>query len=161
MLTKIAFMPLAQVLALTPSPHAIVISITDVSPQATRPGLDGFLDVLRLQFVDVAEEHFGAEVGTWPVEPTQDEHESISGLRSERLPALSDATAVRHFLDKHHATTHQTAVLVHCFAGASRSAAVAQWAAGTYGIPLEDVAGRGIAESNQRLLRLLDLSLER
>ena len=160
MLSQISFMPLARILTLTPNPDAIVISITDVSPWAIRPNLEGYLDVLRLQFVDVAEEHFGAEVGPWPIEPTHDEHESISGLRGERLPALSDAAAVRHFLDKHHAKAEPTAVLVHCFAGASRSAAVAQWAAATYGIPLEDVAGRGTAESNQRLLRLLDLSLE-
>lgn len=158
MLTHIAFMPLARFLSLAPDPLVVVVSITDSSPRAVRPNLEGYHDALRLEFVDVAEEHVGDAVGSWPVEPTPEEHEKLGELRGERLPALSDALAVRRFLDKHHAAANRLAVLVHCFAGASRSAAVAQWAATNYGIPLEDVAGRGTSASNERVLRLLDLS---
>lgn len=157
MLTQIAFMSLERMLSLAPNPKAIVISITDSSPRAVRPGLTGFRDVLRLEFVDIAEEHVGAAVGSWPDEPTSAAHESISGLRGERVPALSDAVAVRRFLDRHHAASEPTVVLVHCFAGASRSAAIARWAASTFGIPLDDVAGRGTLEANERVLRLLAL----
>jgi predicted protein tyrosine phosphatase len=160
MLTQVSFMPLKRVLSLAPSPQTIVISITDSSPRAARPDLRGYRDVLRLEFVDIAEEHVGAAVGSWPVEPTPDLHESISGLPGERLPALSDALAVRNFLDAHHATAAPTALLVHCFAGASRSAAIAQWASMTYHIPLDDVEARGTSDANERLLRLLALSMK-
>ena len=159
MLDEVSFMSLERVLALAPNQSTIVVSITDSSPLAVRPSLEGYRDVLRLEFVDITEEDVGAVVGSWPSEPTTEEHEQISGLRGERLPAVSDAEAVRDFLYKHHLAPERVSVLVHCFAGASRSAAVARWAAATYDIPLDDVAGRGTSQHNKRLSRLLESSL--
>lgn len=155
MLTRISFMPQARVLALDPFPSTVVISITDSSPYAVRPTLAGFLDVLRLEFVDVAEEQFCVAAGAWPPEPTSEEHEKFSGLLGERIPTLSDAIAIRAFLDKHHNKPEPVAVVVHCFAGASRSAAVAKWAGTVYDVPIDDVERRGTEEANERLLRLL------
>lgn len=148
-------MSLQRMQSLPPSAQAIVVSVTDSSPHAIRPTLHGYRDVLRLEFLDIAEEHVNASVGSWPLEPTRQEHEELSGLRGERLPALSDAVAIRRFLDAHHGTPEPIEVLVHCFAGASRSAAIASWAAKHYGLPLVDVAGRGTNEANERLGRLL------
>lgn len=155
MLTRVSFFSLQHMLTLEPSPLAVVISVTDSSPRAARPALQGYRDALRLEFVDVAEEHVNVAVGSWPAEPTLQEHEELSGLRGERLPALSDAVAIRSFLDAHHGTPEPVEVLVHCFAGASRSAAIASWAAEHYDLPLVDVAGRGTNEANERLGRLL------
>ena len=159
MLTRISFLPLARVLVLDPNPTTVVISITDSSPRAVRPTLAGYRDILRMEFVDVAEEQFGLASGTWPPEPTLEEHEKFSGLIGERIPTHSDATAIRAFLDKHHAAPESIAVLVHCFAGASRSAAVAKWASAAYDVPIDDVERRGTDEANERLLRLLGLTV--
>lgn len=148
-------MSLQRMQSLPPSAKAIVVSVTDSSPHAVRPTLHGYRDVLRLEFLDIAEEHVGAAVGSWPLEPTPQEHERLSEHRGERLPALSDALAIRHFLDAHHAAAETVEVLVHCYAGASRSAAVAAWAAQYYGIPLIDVAKGGTHEANARIARLL------
>lgn len=155
MLTRVAFMSQQRLQALRPTPQAIVISITDSAPRAVRPVLDGYCDGLRLEFLDISEEDVNAAVGSWPMEPSQEEHERLSECRGERLPALSDAVAIRRFLDDHHAADRSVEVLVHCFAGASRSAAIAVWAAEHYGIALVDVAGRGTDEANGRPSRLL------
>lgn len=155
MLRQVSFMSLLRLQALAASPHAVVISITDSSTHAVRPALNGYRDALRLEFLDIAEEHVNAAIGSWPLEPTPSEHERLSEHRGERLPALSDALAVRKFLDTYHAAAELVEVLVHCYAGASRSAAIAVWAGEHYGIPLVDVAGCGLDEANARLGRLL------
>ncbi len=158
MLRQVSFMSLQRMQALAASPHAVVISITDSSPHAVRPALHGYRDALRLEFLDIAEEHVSAAIGSWPLEPTPSEHERLSEHRGERLPALSDAVAIRQFLDAHHVAKEPIEVLVHCYAGASRSAAIALWAAEHYGIQLVDVATRGLDEANARLGRLLTQS---
>jgi predicted protein tyrosine phosphatase len=155
MLTSVTFMSLQRMQSLPPSAQAVVVSVTDSSPHAVRPTLHGYRDVLRLEFLDIAEEHVGAAVRSWPLEPTPQEHERLSEHRGERLPALSDALAIRQFLDAHHGAAEALEVLIHCHAGASRSAAIAAWVAEHYGIPLVDVAGRGTDEANERLGRLL------
>lgn len=148
-------MSLQRMQSLQPSAKAVVVSVTDSSPHAVRPTLRGYRDVLRLEFLDIAEEHVSAAVGSWPLEPTPQEHERLSEHRGERLPALSDAIAIRQFLDAHHAAAEPVEVLIHCHAGASRSAAIAAWVAEHYRIRLIDVAGRGTDEANERLGRLL------
>lgn len=158
MLTRVSFMSLQHFQALAASPRAVVISVTDSSPHSVRPALHGYRDALRLEFVDIAEEHVNAPAGSWPLEPTTREHEELSELRGERIPAMSDAVAIRRFLDAHHAAAEPLEVLVQCFAGASRSAAIAVWTAQSYGIPLVDVLGRGTGEANERLGRLLTAS---
>jgi len=158
MLKQVSFMSLQRMQALEASKHAIVVSVTDSSPHSVRPQLDGYRDVLRLEFIDITEEHVGAEPGAWPLEPTPLQHEQLTELWGERMPALSDAVAIRTFLDAHHAGIESIEVLVHCFAGASRSAAIAMWAAAYYGVPLVDLSGRGTGEANERLLRLLKLA---
>ncbi len=155
MLTQVSFMSLQRVQAMAASPHVVVISVTDSAADAVRPALNGYRDALRLEFVDMAEEHVNAPIGSWPREPTPQEHEALSGLRGERLPAFSDAVAIRRFLDGHHGAAEPLEVVIHCFAGASRSAAIAGWAAEHYSVPLVDAAGRGTDEANERLSRLL------
>lgn len=76
----------------------------------------------------------------------------------ERAPELSDAQAIVTFVRKHHHSSEPVRLVVHCYGGVSRSAAVAQWVAVAHGVPLPQL-GDGIHEldrANPRLLRLLD-----
>lgn len=153
MFKEVHFLSAAKMRLFPPSPDTVVISILDKSEEAGRPSLEGFRDVLRLQFEDSSEEESDAEPGSWPDEPSDDEHLRLSNRLGERIPALSDAREIARFIDKYYATFDQLVLVVHCHGGLSRSAAVAQWASKRFWAPL---ACQGSTEgANPRLLRLM------
>ena len=94
----------------------MVVSITD--PDAPPARLDvGFREVLAVAFHDVIEPVRWGETELAPITPAQ-------------------AHAVVAFLERWHADADALALLVHCEAGISRSAAVARFAAERYAIPV-------------------------
>lgn len=107
MLSEVVFTSRAQAERQTPPPNWAVISITE--PSTTAAALqDGWHDVLRLKFDDV-------DVAT-------DEAATVF--------SPEDAVAVLHFVTKN--ASEVEGILVHCFAGISRSAAIAKFIADMY-----------------------------
>lgn len=155
MLKSIAFMSLAAVKKLQPNATAAVISIRDSSRSQELPSFDGYLRVLPIHMMDVAEEHWRYPPGAWADEPTATQHAEYCESPDDFAPSLSHARVINRFLLELHADISAVDVVVHCSQGVSRSAAVAGWAADRFGIPLIDPAGQGLNEANPRLLRLL------
>lgn len=88
-----------------------VISITDIN-FADAPLQPGWLDVLRLKFDDFSQ-------------PSDDGYVLMGDLQ---------ARAINQFVRRVHDDSRCEGVLVHCWAGISRSAAVAKWIAERHGL---------------------------
>lgn len=155
MLNSVSFMSLAAFLEIPARPDLVVISIRDYSSSRKLPSFEGYLHVLPVHMLDVAEEHLRLPSGTWADEPTASQHVEYCGEPDNYAPSLSHARAINEFLTELHADASAFDVVVHCSQGVSRSAAVAGWAADRFGVPLMDPAGQGLEEANPRLLRLL------
>jgi predicted protein tyrosine phosphatase len=155
MLKSVEFMSLKSMKSLQPNESVAVISIHDSSSLRDLPTFDGFLDVLRLNMLDVCEEHMRQAPGTWAAEPSREQHYEYCGIDENYAPALSHASAIRAFVDNIHARADEIALVVHCSFGISRSAAVAGWASERFGVKLHDRAGKGLGEANPRITRLL------
>lgn len=156
MLTEVRFLGIDAARALKPSLGTAVISILDHSENHRRPPrLRAFKDCLILDFVDTYEAE-GAD--PWPDKMTPAEHALVCADPFERAPDLADAEAIVTFVRKHHWSSEPTRLVVHCYGGVSRSAAVAQWVGVVHGVPLPQL-GDGVHtldRANPRLLRLLD-----
>lgn len=153
MFKEVIFLNAEKMALFKPSLDTVVVSILDKSEEHHRPPLEGFLDVLRLQFFDTWEETKLAEPESWPDEPTEEEHARFA-RGDERVPALSHAREIVAFLDKYHQTFEQLTLVAHCKGGISRSAAVAGWASARYWAPLVSTMTTDYA--NPRLMRLLN-----
>jgi predicted protein tyrosine phosphatase len=154
MFKEVLFLSLAEMKLFAPSTDVVVISILAVSEEFGRPKLEGFRDVLRLQFEDTYEEGNTHYPGPWPDHPTEAENARYVQMPGERVCTLTDAQAIVDFLALHHSSFEQFTLLVHCQGGISRSAAVASWASVRYWVPM---TGHRTAEyPNMRLMRLLD-----
>jgi predicted protein tyrosine phosphatase len=153
MFKEVIFLGAEQMAMFKPSLDTVVVSILDKSEEHHRPPLEGFRDVLRLQFFDTWEETKLAVPESWPDEPTEEEHVRFA-RGDEKVPALSHAQEIVAFLDKHHQTFDQLTLVAHCKGGISRSAAVAGWAAARYWAPLTSIMTT--EHANPRLMRLLN-----
>lgn len=152
------FLSLEQMRQVTPSSNSVVISILDKGELADkgRPDFNGFMDSLLLSFEDTYEEvKLGAN---WSDEPSLEEHSKYCQSKGELVPALSDARAIVEFLDKH--SFKGLDLIVHCYGGISRSAAVAQWVSATYWVPLMNFH-RSTDYANPRVIRLLNKAINR
>lgn len=136
MLKSVHFIPLYQAEKLEGRPDVIVVSIHD---RHFRPNLrSGFRDVLRLHFDDYDCERDGLDAlqDTF----TQEQAEILKSWLEPYLRAKTDFT-----------------LLVHCYAGISRSAAVAWWAHKTHGLALRTTYPAW--NLNRHVLRVLDSSI--
>jgi predicted protein tyrosine phosphatase len=105
-----------------------VISITDLN-FADAPLQEDWLDVLRLKFDDISEmDHDGY-------------------VRMDEL----QAHAIIEFARRMHEDERCEGILVHCWAGVSRSAAVAKWISEKYGLPFP----KDYEYANQHVYKLL------
>ncbi|WP_143541560.1 protein-tyrosine phosphatase family protein [Rhodoferax fermentans] len=156
MLKSVEFMSLKAVKSVVPTNGVAVISIHDSSTARDLPTFSGFFDVLRVNMLDVCEEHVGLMPGAWSDEPTLEQHFQYCALSDNFVPSLSHAHAIRSFVDRLHAHTDRLDLLVHCSAGVSRSAGVACWAGQYLGVKLLDRANVGLGEANPRIIRLLN-----
>lgn len=136
-----------------PQLNLAVISIT--TPGDSPAQIEkGFHSILRLEFDDLYEENLHEMVGDIP-------DASLNGYllwHNLRLPDINHAIAIINFLDK--LTCRH--VIVHCHAGVSRSAAVAQFVADKYGAVLygqhEDSDTKCL---NKRIFRLLNKAFDK
>ena len=158
MIAKIVFLSVSEMRAIKPRLDTLVVSILDCSESHQRPILGGFRSVLCLTFEDTYEEAKLAAAGDWPDEPSSLGHKKYAQRAGERIPALSDATQIVSFLKKHHQSTEALNLVVHCFGGISRSAAVAIWASKTFDIGISNTVSKSTERANKRLLRLMDIA---
>lgn len=154
MFERISFHSLGEIRAVVASKQKLVVSILDGLESEERPSFEGFGDVLRLTFEDTCEATKLASADSWPDEPTTADNLRFAQRRGERVFALSDAHQILEFVNRHRLAPDRTELLVHCFGGISRSAAVASWLSMRYWIPLH--GPRSIEHANPRVLRLLD-----
>lgn len=153
MIKTAVFISLASFAYVKRAPGTIVISIGDVGDK--QPCLEGFAGSIRLEFVDLYEEAIGAQVGDLP--DLHPQHASGARLffQKDELPDYNDASKVNHFLAYYAALPESYDLVVHCQAGISRSAAVAQFAADRYNAELIG-ANPDTSAANRRLLRLFN-----
>lgn len=156
MIKEAHFLSVKKASSLQPDQNTVVVSILDASKESLRPShLSQFKDHLVLQFFDADEMYYEDH---WPAQMSPAQHREACGVPLERAPELSDAKRIVEFLARHAHSTDEVTLVVHCFAGISRSAAVAEFAAVTHGAQLPQVDGwlKTTDGANKRLLRLLD-----
>lgn len=156
MITEIDFLSVDKMKAVKPQLDTIVVSILDCSENHRRPVLRGFRSVLCLSFEDTYEEAKLAAAGDWPDEPSVLEHKKFAQRAGEKIPALSDALNIVSFLRKHQESCEPLKLVVHCFGGISRSAAIAMWACETFHVSISNAGARASGRANKRVLRLLE-----
>lgn len=154
MFTQIVFFGLDAMRLYASSGDTVVISILDKAEASQRPVFNQYKDVLELEFEDTYEEMKLAQPGAWPGNPTEAEHTRFAQRKGEKVPTLVDAKLIVDFLTKYQCSPDSFNLVIHCHQGASRSAAVATWAATRLFVPLG--TSRSTAWANPRLLRLLD-----
>lgn len=155
MITEAFFMGVEQARRLAPSANTVIISMLDQSEEIERPKhLDEFKDCLAMHFFDATEQYYEDE---WPDQLSDQQHVDVCGSVFERAPELDDARRIVEFLDRHHQDAAPIVLIAHCYAGISRSAAVAQFAEMTYGARLPQVEDclKSTGGASSRLLRLM------
>ena len=155
MLYEVIFCGVEGVQHVRRSDDTVVISILDRSQAASRPELLGFGEALILEFEDISESNDEVKAGRfWSDQISGAEHGIYCGHHGEQVSTIDDAHQIVDFLHRHHKSPYPVPLLVHCFAGVSRSAAVAHWAARRFRIPI--MCDRSTNYANPRLMRLLD-----
>lgn len=150
--------------------NTIAISILDDSEwQAAKHLPVGFAGHVKLCFVDVYEELLNNPSGLTEFSKLNqvsfpDLHENYkAGARlfheGNELCDLNDANKIVGFLNHYVFKDDEFDLVVHCYAGISRSSAVAQFVAEKYGVPIAS-ANPDTSFANKRLLRLLNKSTE-
>jgi len=137
MLKCVHFIPLSQAEKLEGRPDVIVVSIHDrhFLPQLR----SGFRDVLRLHFDDYDQQRDGLDALQDAITPEQ-------------------AETLKSWLEPYLRANAEFTLLVHCYAGISRSAAVAWWAHKAYGLELKTAFPAWYL--NRQVLRTLDPNIE-
>jgi predicted protein tyrosine phosphatase len=137
MISEIHFISYVQMIDLRGDPSSVVISISDVLYEAQIP--IGFHDVLRLNFADIDPSIDGEHARDDLFNATQANHVKSWTLQHEKAPKVLK-------------------LIVHCWAGISRSAAIAWWAHQTLSAPiLTDYPSYHL---NRHVLACLDSSIK-
>lgn len=162
MIESVVFLSRPAMQQLQATPDAIVISLS--APNDPACIANGWRSVLQLEFDDLCEAVMGVPVGSVPDADSEGHlvREFFGALY--RLPDSRHAKAIADFLSRHEGGCCDfVSVIVHCDHGISRSAAVAQYVADRYSVPilnadpewLDRVAITNTTRANPRLLRLL------
>lgn len=161
MFDSVLFLSRPELLKLQPDHDTVVISLA--SPNAPANLEQGWRATLQLEFDDLCESVLGVPVGSIPdAEEGHLVREFFGAIY--RLPDAHHAQAIVGFLEAQEGGCSDfVSVIVHCDHGISRSAAVAQFVADRYGVPILNtevewqsrVAMPDTTRANPRLLRLL------
>ncbi|WP_137917094.1 hypothetical protein [Hydrogenophaga sp. 2FB] len=155
MLKEIHFMGHREAGFLEPDWGTVVISILDPTEEGCRPKrLHEFRDAIELHFVDVYERPGAPK---WPEIMSAQEHVAACTMETGKAPEIGDAQRIVEFIDRYHKASEPVNLVVHCYGGVSRSAAVAKWAGMTYQAPLPqlDDGIHDLDGANPRVMRLL------
>ena len=135
--------------------NTAVISILDFSERFARPDLSDFPRSLMLEFEDVSD---GSEVlfGALLPDDTPEGLDRCPHNSQERFCTIKDALLIIDFLDSIQSDPRVKTLLVHCFGGVSRPAAVAQFVLDAYAPGNCTYTGMAVSTGkNPRLYRLL------
>lgn len=143
---------------LSPRNDAVMISILghDEAHSCQRPESTGWGDMLFLEFEDASEESVLARPGAWPDEPTDDQNKLLMGKEGRCVPSMSHANQIAHFVLHNHVKKDMVDLIVHCYAGTSRSVMVASKVVEWMNLPMDRALLPLIPHANARLGRLLD-----
>lgn len=158
MFKDIIFCSVDSVASLKRPSRLALVSILDRSEESHRPDLSRFGKVLTMHFEDMFEEAQGMEPGSIADTPTDAEHAKYGWGKGERLMTLQDAKDIVDFVLKAAQDPRIETLAVHCYAGISRSAAVALFFSLKLAVPLDTCASTDFA--NPRVLRLLEKAFE-
>ena len=162
MIVSVDFVSKADIASLEPGPNTIAVSIVD--PGDFPPRLSpGFLKVIRLEFHDRIGDpsDFDAPRDSLDVLEFIDRRRHDNYIKAGFIPfkwvlfSESDALALAREIVSLQESTDVFQIVVHCFAGKSRSAAVASVIAEFAGIPL----AKPCDEANPRILAMLSSSI--
>lgn len=162
MIESVIFLSRPAMQQLQADPDAIVISLT--APGDPVSFAAGWRNILQLEFDDLCETVMGVPVGSIPDADSEGYlvREFCGGIY--RLPDAHHAKAIVDFLVRHEGGCSDfVRVIAHCDHGISRSAAVAQYVADKYNVPILNadpewqncVAMPDTSRANSRLLLLL------
>lgn len=159
MFKEIVFTGVDSVRHFRPKGRAAVISILDYSERGYQPSLTDFAAVLMLEFEDVSD---GSPVlfgKTLPDDAPIGQDRCPHNVE-ERFCTLRDARLIHEFVERVSNDPRVQTLYVHCFAGQSRSAAVAQYFLEKYASKVADAGfgNRSTAAMNKRLYRLLSIT---
>lgn len=164
MIESVVFISRFAVLKLTPDPDSIVISLSVPGDPVTFA--KGWRAVLQLEFHDISEETISATIGSIP-NAAEEGHLALEYAGNVyRWPDTHHAKAIKSFLAEFdRGCSDFVDVIVHCDMGKSRSAAVAQFVAQRYQVPILNnspewrhrVSMTDFSRANPRLFRLLEI----
>ena len=155
MLKEVLFIGVREASRLEPSQTTVIISILDQFEEHNRPPrLHEFKEHLILNFVDTFEK---PGEPYWQDRMSEAEHRAACTCDEDRAPELIDAQRIVEFVNRHHRSTEAVTLVVHCYGGVSRSAAVGQWVGETLGVALPQLEDgiHTLEGANPRVLRLL------
>lgn len=139
---------------LKPTSSMIAISI-GAADEGAKPNLKrGFAGAIRLEFDDVYEESLNVAIGFFPdLHPRHEEGVRIF-IGDAEVFDFKDAKKILGFLDHYAKKSDEFDLIVHCLAGISRSAAIAQFASDQYGAAIDN-SHQNTSAANKRVLRVL------
>lgn len=164
MILSVDFMSKAEIAGLEPGSNTVAMSIVD--PGDFPPPLSpGFLKIIRLEFHDRIgdPDDFAAPSEIREVLEFIDRRRHDNYIKAGFIPSKwvvfseSDALVLAREILSLQKSPEVYRVVVHCFAGKSRSAAVAAVIADVAGISLEKPAD----EANPRVMAMLSSSIDR
>jgi predicted protein tyrosine phosphatase len=158
MLREVLFMGVREASRLEPNQTTVIISILDQFEEHNRPSrLHEFKDHLILNFVDTFEKPGEAH---WPNHMSEAEHRIACTWDDDRAPELRDALKIVAFISRHHSATDPVSLIVHCYGGVSRSAAVARWVSETMNVQLPQLPKLAASMPLRRLLQELGQAIQ-
>jgi len=153
MIGDIVFLSEKQAIAYRSLRPTIGISIFNSDAEPPKLNHTRYAGLIRLQFDDSSEETLGIDGIPDLVNGWQNGRRII--LNGNELCDFNDARKIFTFLQHHANQETKVDLMVHCEAGISRSAAVAQFAALQFGGTVMNT-NRDTSGANKRLLRLLN-----
>lgn len=152
MIKSVSFCGVSSVKGLSPRRSIALISILDDDERFERPPLYGFAKILSQDHVD-----FYEEKSKLPLESVDDATgllaNGASPVEGHRVFCARDAIEIVEFVEDCIAEDRTLELIVHCYAGVSRSAAVAKFVCEHYGLALS--TNRDLSDANPRVERLL------
>jgi predicted protein tyrosine phosphatase len=159
-LRSVSAISLEKARGLRPKADTLLISILGRQEAHTRrrPVLSGWRSVLLMEFEDASEEAVMAKPGSWPLEPTDEDNDQILGRHRGQVPSMRHARQIVEFLKSHHGSGEDLNLIVHCYAGVSRSVMVASKVCDWCGLESTKDLENRLEYANKRLGRLLEVA---
>lgn len=155
MFTTVQFCSRTEAETIPPRAPALLIAIGAPDYPVSRIPEGWYTEIVRASFHDLYEERWEPHKEALPSPPWGFVPETVR--YKDRLyvrPTLRHAEVIFRSIRRYQESLDLLSLVIHCEAGVSRSAAVADWAARYCRIPI--MTSRPLTAANKRLTRLLD-----